>query len=321
MANIIPFEKATRRRLIKLGSKTKGTSNPLIWSLPKYGFLGGMYLSITGSVAGTLSAPNAEGMASIVRRVKLTVNAGPQLIDISGPGYHYGVVDLIDDYRNVLPSVTARDAVTAVAFDVSMYLPIMLNARDAVGLLALQNEATEAELSVEFETDATVATGATVTATVVPIMEVFAVPPSKDSYPSLSLVQQWVEDSRAISATGVVEYAWPRGNTYLSVSHLAGAGATGADKVNTVKLRINKSDDIIGALSPAEWRLEMNRWHGRAIEAGVIHVDLFGSSGLGAFGSARDAIYSPLLTDIDTVLDFSATTTLRTIRRQLVQVE
>jgi hypothetical protein len=315
------FVRNTRRKVIPLTSQAKGVSNPLSWQLPKTGFLAGIFLRITATVAGTLSAPNALGAASIVRRVKLTANAGPQLIDISGPGYAYLLRDMLEDYVDVVPQNTGRSAVTATTFNLDMWLPVAVNARDPIGLIAMQNEETQLTLSVEFETDAIVATGATVTATVSPFVEIFTVPVDPKAWPDLSVLQQIVEDSRAVSAAGDYQYSWPRGNTYLQVIHGAGIAATAADNWTTARLTLNKSEDIWGLLTPAMVTMEFNRFHGRARILGVIPFDLVGSSGLGNFGSVRDVLYSQLITDLDSVINFAAAGTLYTIRRQLVNLK
>ena len=84
------FQQYTRRKLIPLGAKAKGASNPLQWDVPKTGLLASIYLNITGAVAGSLSGPNALGMASIVRNVRVITNSGIDLINISGAGYKCG---------------------------------------------------------------------------------------------------------------------------------------------------------------------------------------------------------------------------------------
>src|SRR4051812_2596276 len=71
-----------------------GTSQVAI--LPRVGLLYRLRLAIRGAVAGTLTVPNALGMASIVNRVRLNINGNLDLISISGWGYHYGLREGID---------------------------------------------------------------------------------------------------------------------------------------------------------------------------------------------------------------------------------
>lgn len=311
------FQDSTRRKFIPLTTQTKGTTNPLSWDIPKTGLLAGIFLNISGTVAGTLSAPNALGMASIVRRVRVITNGGIDLINISGAGYHYLLRDHIEDYKDPVPHSTARNAVTAVAFNLDMFLPIALNSRDPIGLFMLQNEQTLVQLQVEFETDSVVATGATVTATVLPVAEVFTVPVDNKDWPPLNVVQQVLEDSRAIAATGDYDYSWPRGNTYVQVLHGYGIGASPAENWTRSRLMVNQSE-ILADYVPGTMNIEYTKTHGRARLVGTVLNDFIGSSGLGTFGSSRDLLYSNLVTELMTRISASATGTLYTVRRQLV---
>lgn len=315
------FQQKTRRKLLPLDLKAKGVSNPLTWEIPKTGLLAGLWLDIRGSVAGTLSAPNALGFSSIVRNVRLFANSGIDIIKISGPGYHWLLKDYMEDYKNVSPDSTGRTVVTATTFNLSMYLPIQFNSRDPLGLIMLQNEQTTLTLFVEFETDSVVATGATVSANVQPMVELFTVPVDPQDWPPLTTIHQIVEETRVVSGAGDFSYRWPRGNTYVQVLHGLGLNTTPADGWSTVKVQLNQSDVIWGPLTPALLTLEHARSHGVTRVLGQVPVDLAGTSGLGTFGSARDMIYSQLVTELETVITATAAGTLYTVRRQLVSLE
>jgi len=312
------FMQYTRRKLIPLAAQTKGTSNPLVFDIPKTGILTGIYLKITGAVAGTLSAPNALGMASIVRRVAVVANSGIDLYNLTGGQYHYLLRNMLESGIDVVPNATARAAVTATTFDVSMWLPISLNARDPLGYFLLQNEETLLQIQVEFETDSVVATGATVTATVTPMMEILTVPPDPQDWPPLNTIQQILGESQVITATsGDISYRWPRGNTYAQIIHGYGVGATPADSWTEVKWRLAQSENIY-RYTPGLLDLEFGRFRGYVRPLGVISLDLLSSSGLGNYGSTRDLFHSALVTEVETVLTISAAATLNTVRRQLV---
>lgn len=318
-----PFSESTRLKKSQLADIARpvggGASLPL--ALPKTGLLFGLFLAIRGSVAGTLSAPNALGMASIVRRVRLNINSGHDLVSFSGAGYHYGLREMLDaEYIDPGGASNARSAVTAATFNLDMFVPVCVNLRDPVGAIMLQNEATVVQLHIEWETDAVVATGATVTGTVTPYMLWFTVPPDPRSMPNLSILHQIVEDARAVGAAGEFEYNWLRGNNYIQVFHGMGIGAAGADTFSRVRLRINQSDYIQESdvkLLDMEHRL----LRGRARPAGGIYLDFLGTSGLGNYGLTRDFIDSSQATDIASVLTATGATTLYTIRRQLIVMQ
>src|SRR5574341_1030718 len=204
------FEANTRRQIVKWTPMTSTGGNTTSVPLPRAGLLSAVRLLITGSVTGTLSAPNALGMASILKRIRLTVNNGTDLFNVSGAGYHYLLRNFIDSYLDPVPASNARSAVTATTFDISLLIPIALSNRDLIGLINLQNEQTQITLSCDWETAATVATGATLAITAQPFVELFTLPLSREDYPPLNLLHQCVEEQTPVSGAGDVTYIRPQ---------------------------------------------------------------------------------------------------------------
>lgn len=315
----MPFNGSTRQKRIPLPTMTKPTGGGIVTQqLPKTGFLARLWLRISGSVAGTLSAPNALGMASIIRRVRITANSGIDIFSVSGAGYHYLLRDMLDvGYIDPCGHTNARAAVTATTFKLDMVIPVMLNLKDPLGLLMLQNEQTILTLSVEFESDTTVATGATVTASVVPTMELFTVPTDKKDWPPLGTIHQIVEDTQAVPAAGDFTYNIPRGNTVLQFSHGLGFGASGSDGFSLFRVRAQQSEYLY-QYAPADLDQEYYFQRGRARPAGVILADWLASSGLGVYGLTRDAFDTSKVTDFASIITATGAGTLYTVRRQLV---
>lgn len=313
------FSMNTRRKVTELPAQTKPTGGGQIsWQLPKTALLGKIFLAIRATVAGTLTSPNALGFSSIVKRVRLVANSGIDLINVSGAGYAYLLQELLEsEYFLAQTQNQGRTAVTATTAILDMVLPIAINSRDPLGLVMLQNEQTILTLIVEFEADATVATGATVTCTVTPSLELFTVPVDQKDWPPLNMVHQILEDSQAVSGAGQLVYQWQRGNTYLQVAHGAGIGASGADAFSRYQLRVNQSD-YLQDTGTLHLDMEHRYLRGRARAAGGIYVDLMGTSGLGDYGSTRDLFNSALVTDLASVFTITGATTLYTVRRQLV---
>jgi len=302
-----------------VAAQTKGSTNPLVFRFNKAGILAGVYLDIQGSVAGTLTSPNALGMASIVKQVEVTVNGGIRLHAFSGPQYHYLIRDQLEDFVDVVSFSNARSAVTATTFNISMWIPFGLNMRDPIGLIMLQNEQTEVTLTVEFEADATVATGATVTATVTPHMVVFSVPEKQSDWPDFSILHSIIGETRTVSGTGVYPYTPIRGHTYLQLLLGYGMAVAPTEKWNSVAIKVLGNDQMERWV-PASMNLDFTSKHGRARLVGTIPLDWLGSSGLGSFGSARDAILSQNISDLVVEIDANATDTLHAVRRQLIQL-
>jgi hypothetical protein len=317
------FNANTRRKILPITSAITrptggGTFGPL--TLPKTGLLARVYLALRGTVAGTLTAPNALGMASIISRVRLQVNSGIDIFNVSGAGYHYLLRNALEsEYVDPTGQSNATAAVTATTFNLDMVIPVAVNMRDTTGLIMLQNEQTIVNLFIDWLADGSVATGATVSLTTGDVfLEVFTVPPDPQDWPDLNIVHQCLEDQQAIGAAGDFTYNWPRGNTYLQVLHGAGIGASGTDTFNKYALRVNQSDYLQS--TPVDYLdMEYRLQRGRARPAGGIFVDLAASSGLGLYaGVSRDAFNSALVTDLASVVTATGAVTLYTVRRQLV---
>lgn len=317
------FVQNTRRKIIQLPQAMNrptggGTSS---MNLPKTGLLSRIYLAIRGSVSGTLTSPNALGFASIISRVRMTLNSGVDMFNVSGAGYHYLLRNTLgSEYIDIAGQSNATSAVTAAAFNLDVVVPVAINLRDPLGLIMLQNEQTLVTLAVDWLADASVATGATVTATVTPYVELFTVPVDPQDYPPLNVVQQILEDQQTVSGAGDFAYNWPRGNTYLQVLHGFGIGAAGADNFSKVAVRVNQSDYLQNTDIPY-LDMEYREFRGRIRPAGGIFVDLLASSGLGNFGLTRDVFNSALVTDLASVITATAGGTLFNVRRQLVVLQ
>jgi hypothetical protein len=317
------FDTATRRTIIALPPITKatGASGPTAFNLPKSGLLSRLWLDATGAItSGGLSAQNAQGFGAAFRRTRLTMNSGQDLWNLSGPGYHFGFRNFHNIYFDPVPMSSGRTAITATTYDVSEVMEFQLNQSDPLGLIVLQNEQTLATLVVEFEADATMATGITTnTMTVNPYLEFFTVPTSPDDWPPLNIVHQVLEDQVSISGAGQQTYYWPRGNTYLQMIHMFGQLATSpVDGATNLYVRVNQSLYFYNNIQPKYLSMEYAMNHPAQRLVGTYAIDLLGNDGLGAFGKSRDFINSAALTDLATVFTADQARTLYSIRRQLV---
>lgn len=325
MPQPLGFNAATRLSRVVLPTMVKPTGGgATAIQLPKTALLARLYLLITGTVTGTVTTPNPLGFASVVRRVRLTINSGVDIFNVSGPGYHYLLRNFHNIYFDPFPSSNARSVITATTFDVSILVDVMLNQRDAVGLIMLQNEQTVVTLTIEWESDTVIvsAGGATTAATCVPVMETFAVPQDPANWPNVNVVHSLIEDTQAVSAAGDFTYVWPRGNTYLAIYHALGIAATGATNAfNRLRLRVNQSNFLEDYTTiPQALDVIYNMNHPAVRITGTAVFDFMGDAGLGAFGLSRDMINSGALTDIATVITATGAGTLYSIRRQLISL-
>lgn len=317
------FVRSTRLKYLELSGITKGTGGTThAVQLPSSGLLHRVYLYASMTVAGSLSAPNAKGASSIISNVRLDLNTGFQILNISGAGFTWLLRDQIDLYQDPTPQNTGRAAVTATTFNLDMVLPVAINSKDPIGLIALQNQETICTMTLTFENDATVATGATVTGTVSPTLAILEVPADSDNWPRLDVIHQILEDSVAVPAGADYPYNWPRGGTYLSVFHLLFTNG-----FTRCVVRAQQSNYIM-TLTPGRMitiqnsiaQREMTLAGGAITGADKrIFIDFMGSDGLGAFNTGRDVLPTKDLTDMASVITPAGAATMITIRRQLVQ--
>jgi len=316
------FDLSTRQKLYPMSALTRPTGGGLTQvDLPKAGILAGIILSIRGSVAGTLSAPNALGMASIIRRVTVRVNAGQVVFDVSGAGYHYLLRDMLDANGGRLGWTNARAAVTATTFILDMWIPISKDIRDQMGLISLQNQATLLNLAVDWETDAVVATGATVTGTATPTLVLFEVPTDPKAWPTFDTLHQVIEEQAAIPSTADYDHNIAIGGTIIGQYYLFSPGWTRAE------LRVQQSN-IIYPMTP----ISHQAWFDMLTERDVTlsgalsgvdkrqFLDFEGTDGLGQFGSLRDVIDTTQLSSFFNRITPVGAGTLFAVRRQIVNL-
>lgn len=321
-ASPLAFEANTRQKYIEMPTITKPTGGGTVSvQIPRTGLLARIFLIIRGSIAGTITGPNALGKASVINRVRLFANSGIDIFNVSGAGYHYLLRKYLNLGNDTAPQSDAKTAIAVAAFNLDMVIPVALNTRDPLGLLMLQSEQTVLTLSIQFEADNVVATGGpTVTCTVQPILEVFTVPQDRRNWPRLDVVHQILEDQIVISGAGQYPYQWPRGNRYLQVLHGCGINVAAADSFTHTQLRVNQSDFIFSFSDAFRWDIIRNFLDLAIRGTGTIPIDLMGTSGLGVFDRLRDTVDSSRVTDLATVITTTGALTLYTVRRQLVQL-
>ena len=331
MANATGFNFNTRRVVQALGVIARpaggGPSAPIV--LPKVGLVSRIWLFIRGAFVGLAGTPNVLGHAAVIRRVRLTLNSGIDVWNTSGPGYHYLYRNFHNNYLNPFPATTANNVITGAlapgeACNIDMLVDVALNNRDPVGLINLQSEQVAASLNIDWEADAVV--DANVAPTVLtgfvcaPFVEFFTLPSDPANMPPLNLIHQTVEIAEAVAGAGFYTYNWPRGNIYAGVYHgqgfLAGVGA-GADAITALTIRSNQSSFPYTSTIPM-LDADYGATHGAARRLGTYPIDLLGTSGLGAYGLARDMIDSSQLTDLATVMTMLGAGAMTTITRQLV---
>jgi len=314
----------TREFVVNTGAKTSTNiaGETLVWDLPKTGILQEIYLSITTAITGTIVGGSTTGKARQVKRVRLLANAGINVCDFSGEGYHYLLRDFVEALNDPVSFAGGRSAVATGVDNLSMYIPIAINSRDPIGLLNLQNPDTQLRLEVELGGNGWLCTSGitAVTVVVTPYLGMYRMPLAKEDRPKFDFVHTMQEDQSALTSGAEFTYNWLRGNTYLSVVHGITLASTAADSFTTAALRVNQNDYLRPALPPAYFDGEFTQYRGRARVKGVVPFDLISLSGLGDYSSLRDVLNTANLTDIQSVILPSASVAMYSMKRQLVYI-
>lgn len=320
-AQVLPFEQSTRLKIVPLPTMSKptggGTTQIL---LPQAGILQALFIPIIYSVAGTVTGPNALGLASIIKRIQLSTNTGQMLIDISGAGYHYLAREAIDLHQDRLAYTNARTAVGVVTNTrLDLLLPIAVNNRDQLGLLLLQTGAVQATLSITWEADNVVATGGpTVTATAYPRLKVLEPPSDERSWPQFNNVMQTLEVQEPVSGAGNFDSVIPLGAIIFGIFSLFTPGYTASQL-------ISQGSNYIEDHTPESQQMRFADTFGRDMTlSGAltgynnrVFYDFAGSDGLGEFGTVRDTINTLNLSRLVHRINAVGAGTLYTVRKQL----
>jgi hypothetical protein len=200
----------------------------------------------------------------------------------------------------------------AVSF--TLKVPIVVNDRDPIGLILLQNGETLVTVNIDWANPTNLFTGGTATFDGYAhlTMEYFDVPVNKADFPNLAVVHTLLEDTIAIDGTGTTEYQVPRGNIYQRLFHriLLNDAPAAATDIDRLLLKYNQS------LNPyaidAKDVLSMQRYRYKRDLLKGAYVWDFAYQGQAGFGGHRDLVNSACITDFISAVDVATGATLGT---------
>ncbi len=344
----MPFLNATRQNIRKIGTMDYEAGNKVTKDLPRTGLLANLYVRVKGTLtvtpnSGTASLkPEYYGKPyGLLDRLSLTANSGTDIVNTSGMGL--AVRNMIAESSVLdLPANNLEEAVSGNpvfqfgtasgdnATEFTLKIPVMINDRDPVGLILLQNGETLMTLGLDWAnptnlfdltSDATVSFSGKAHVT----MEYFSVPANKEDYPDLSMAHTILEDKVDIDGTGDKEYTIPRGNIYMRVIHRAmlNASPAGFDDIDSLRLVYNQSESPYHLDAHDALTIQRDRYK-RDLPQGVFAWD-WAYQGIAGLGGSRDFINSKQITDFLSVVDVGSGATLGsnnnklyTLREQLV---
>lgn len=345
------FIDATRQNFTQLPAQAYTNEGRLYFDLPKVGLLSRLFLTVKGTMTvtpGTGSATLGERKAfNMIKRIRLIANSGASIFDVSGYGT-YLINNVLRKANEIKDSVVdegidaevygAGVASGANAWKFGLEIPIAINERDPIGLVLLQNNATQLTLEIEFNpvygANAVIApivvTGdavASFAGNVGVMMEYFTVPRTKEDYPALNVVHQWLEQQDAIASAGAWNKALLRGNTYMRMIHYVTLNnALNTTDVDKLRVLYNQSEVPYTIDKLPQLFLQRSRY-GKDLPKGTFVHDWYMSSGQVGLGTSRDFINSANVTEFQSEVTLASgasvpagSSFINTITEQLIKI-
>ena len=330
------FRKATRQHFDLVGSIPYASGQTGRLTLPQVGFLAGLLLRVTGTM--TLSADGvlaADGPWSLIRRVRVGLNTGIELINLSGFNL-YVVNYLLKEEFN--PAATGRPELYntpalsgANTWEFSLYVPIAANdgLNFEVGLINAQTEELRVNLEIDWAPPTDAVSNATSFDGRADVGELFyEVPdPRFAEWPPLNVIHRVIDDRDAITGTGDVRKALLRQGTLLQLAHVVRLnGARNLADVEELRLEINRSDRVYRVPLRHQLFLQALRY-GQDLPTGVFVWDWWHAQMDVSQGDGRDMVDTEAVAQLDSVVRIASGAVLGannnfldSIRRHTVQL-
>jgi hypothetical protein len=337
------FITATRQSVQKVATLPFESGQRKSKDLPRVGLLANLYLRVKGTLTvtpntgtATLKTKNYGKPYGLIERLQLTANSGTDIVNVSGLGLYLRNLIADDSKMDVLaanmPEAVSGNPVfqfgtASGANDVQFTLkvPVVINERDPVGLILLQNGETLMDLGLTWANPSNLFTltgnaEIAFTGNAHVTMEYFEVPLNAEDYPDLSIAHTILEDSISVDGVGDLNYVIPRGNIYQRVIHrlLLNDVPAGFEDVERMTLRYNQSNHpyVIDGLD--QLALQRDRYK-RDLAKGVYVWD-WAFQGQAGFGGNRDLVNSRAITDFQSIIKIASGATLGTNNNRLLNV-
>lgn len=251
---------------------------------------------------------------AFLRRVSMEINSGFQPLVLSGRDlYFYNLIR--NRNTNMTPATSGRGKIVqplvssaspgtdnAVRFLVD--LPVMLNDKDPIGLMLLQNEETVVTINVDFGTAADLAptssgyTFAVSAITVTPLVETFSIPQLPQAFPDISILKLVNSKQETVAGAGMHTVKLPVGLTYrklLVYLEDSSGGEADTDLTGDFEILFNQADTPY-RISPKILAAINEEQFGTALPQGLYAFDL-SYAGMSGYAGSRDYIDTERLTE------------------------
>lgn len=326
------FNMMTRRNFQSIAAQTGAESGTVSFSLPKARLLAGVQIIVEATLTATHASSatytaHEDAPHKFLSRVEMQMNNGFSPFSISGQA--------LAEYNRTIKGVSAMASATSgrgltvqplvassggtanvVRFILDM--PNMLNKRDPVGLILLQNEETLVNVNVTLGTVADLApassgyTFAVSAITVSLLTDTFTIPADSNAFPDISVLKL-VQEKTATIVVGENIIPLSTGRTYRKLGFIlySATPARHADSIITsnIELVANQAD-VPYRIRPAQLAAINAEEYGAALPQGSYCFD-FSDNGIANFGSARDYVDTERLTEFWLKFTSSAAGTLK----------
>lgn len=315
------FTQSTRQNYQMLPrQRVNGERSTIQFTLPKVRLLSNIILEVEAtatltSTAGTI-AQHRYAPYNILRRVSLDLNNGFSPFIVSGKElYLHNMVDEHADRLDLSSNPKANTYMENVAsvggtdnkIKFSLNLMNVLNQRDPVGLILLQNEETNVTLTLDVDVLENAymlneGNGDTVTfkdMAVSVLVETFSIPPVPQAFPDISILKLVAGRSEVFQGGGSSTIKLPVGTIYrkliLQFENEDGSPMTDDDFGGNLELIFNQAD-IPYSIKPSLLSSLNHQQFGRTLPDGVYIFD-FSFQGISNLGSSRDYVDTERLSE------------------------
>jgi hypothetical protein len=252
----------------------------------------------------------------LIRRISIDLNNGFSAFTIDGRSLAmYNMVRLNPDIvlgqknnsrgMNYVPDFVANASGADNTFKFHLELPITLNQRDPVGLILLQNESTQVNLTVDLVNGAEMfnsPSGYTVNVKNVEMLastETFSLPAISEAFPDLSVLKLVSARTESFPGAGPSIIKMNVGTIYrkllLYITKADGTPYTDDEINSNIELMFNQAD-IPYSVSPVSLAHKNESDLGFALPTGMYLFD-FSNQGIPNLGGSRDYIDTEKLTE------------------------
>lgn len=340
------FSQNTRQYFQTLPSQQVTSENTSVdFLLPKARLLSKIILEIEAVATLTSTAGNSIALDpfspyQILRRVELDLNNGFMPFVVAGRDlYMYNTDRLLPEVLKAGSNARGMNYVensssttgTDNNIKLRVELPVQLNERDPVGLVLLQNEATNVRLSVAIDTLAKAYTlnasnGDTVTfksMTITPVLETYSIPSLPQARPDLSVLKLVSTKKDIFTGNGQNVAKLNVGTIYrklfLYFEDNSGNPLADTDFNGNLELVFNQAD-IPYSIKPSVLAARNTSELGETLADGMFMFD-FSYQGIPNLGGSRDYVNTEELTEFWVRFNTSTAGTVTAISETLSRLQ